>query len=58
MLDGVPEFFGQLTVRDKHKSDHSLVAPVMACFIGRTLIARPIGGPGGKSAILSTRSRR
>jgi len=32
VLDGVPEFFGQLTVRDKHESDHSRVAPVMACF--------------------------
>ena len=30
MLHGVAEFFGQLTVRHKHESDHSMVAPVMA----------------------------
>ena len=34
MLHGVAEFFGQLTVRHKHESDHSVVAPVIGRFTG------------------------
>ena len=37
MLDGVPEFLGQLTVRYEHESDHSFWAPVMALHTGLTL---------------------
>src|SRR5262245_14811890 len=42
MLHGASELFGQLTVRDKHESDHSFWAPVMALHTGLTLLtARP-----------------
>ena len=50
MLDGMPELFGQLTVRDKHESDHSMVAPVMAAFRRTSDCAS--GGPGRQERYL------
>ncbi|CAI2932077.1 protein of unknown function [Aminobacter niigataensis] len=51
MFHGMAELFGQLTVRHKHESDHSDLAPVMASSQPRsTLAAFAEGG----SAILST----
>ena len=45
MLDGMPELFGQLTVRNKHESDHYVWAPVMALHTGLTSRAAETGAP-------------